>query len=118
LEGIEEARFLVHSRLLEYLHSYRVVRQAICADPSQRVAHEAKVHNRLQDFCSIVAAQEVRMQVVVNPSQPTVLGNSEGYRADTPVIFAAYHDEGIVGTRLLVRLPDALRYIFPGLMLT
>ena len=109
---------MVHSRLLEYLHSYWVVRPAICADPLQGVVHETKVHDRLQGFCSIVAAQEVRMQVVVNPSQPTVLGNSEGYRADTPVIFAAYHDKGIMSARMLVRLPDALRYIFPGLMLT
>ena len=41
------------------------------------------------------------MQVVVNPSQPTVLGNSEGHRANTPVIVAAYHDKGSVSPRLL-----------------
>ncbi len=94
------------------------MRPAICPDPLQGVVAKTKTQDRLQSFWGIVAMHDVRMQVVLNPSRPTVFGNSEGYGADSSVIFPPYQDKGTVSAELLIRLLDARRYIFPGLMLT
>ncbi len=61
---------------------------------------ETKAHHLLNRTFSITRVQEVRMEVIVNPSQPMVLRNFKRYRADTVLSLGAYHDKGRVNSRL------------------